>query len=57
MGDLSLESFVKWLFGQKRLLKLVIPIETHLRQIIATKYSNLINTGDLNPTASNTVTG
>ena len=57
MGDLSLESFVKWLFGQKRLLKLVIPIETHLRQIIATKYSNLINIGDLNPTASNTVTG
>lgn len=56
MGELNLKNFISWLFAQKRLLKLTIPIETHLREISDVKYDNLINTENLDGSTTATVT-
>ena len=47
MGELNLKEFITWLFGQKRLLKIIIPIEGQLKQIININYANLINSTNL----------
>lgn len=56
MGELNLKEFITWLFGQKRLLKIIIPIEGQLKQIININYANLINSTNLKPYTSGTVT-